>query len=482
MLLIPNMQKHTHTLKKHPLHHILLILISLAPLTANAGMLLKLYQQALDTNPALLGKTYAIDRATAQEDQAFSKLLPQVSAIGSYSLNRFNQQAGTSQQTRGTQTGTFYYDGLRGTVQARQALFDLPSYLRYKSAQEATQQTEQELEAYRMELAGEVLDRYLQVLEASDQVTYITSEKEATTSQINQLREMVQRQMATITDLYEAEAYYQTLNTQEIEAQNEKAVGLERLRELTGISLDAVAPMSKEQLPPVPENLDKWVQDAIHNNPNLAALQHAIESASKQISGAKAEHLPKLDLQLVETYSDQGYDNRQLGPYDVSSANLQLTIPIYEGGRVDASTREAAARYQMAKQQYNEVRRKIERETRTSFMNAAASHARIASTGQEVEAQNKSYEAQQTGYDLGVSTIVDVLNNRRLLYKANIERLKARYDYNRNLISLRIWAGGLTVADIEDIDAWFIPVSSEQAPQDISRKPKGNPPDFSDEK
>ena len=172
------MQKFIRTQKKSRFHLIAAILMCLAPLSAHAGLLLKLYQQALDTNPTLLGKTYAIDRATAQQDQAFSRLLPQVSAVGSYSLNRFNQQ------TNGTQIdgSAVNYDGLRGTVQARQALFDLPSYMRYQGAKAATQQTEQELEAYRMELAGEVLDRYLQVLEANDQITYVVSEKEATTS------------------------------------------------------------------------------------------------------------------------------------------------------------------------------------------------------------------------------------------------------------------------------------------------------------
>ncbi len=323
-----------------------------------------------------------------------------------------------------------------------------------------------------MELAGEVLDRYLQVLEATDQITYVISEKEATTSQIEQLREMLQRQMARITDLYETEAYYQTLNTLEIEAKNKKAVGLERLRETTGISLDEVTPMGNEKMPEVPVNLNKWVQDAIQNNPNLAALKYAIESSSELIASSKAEHLPKLDLQLLETYSDQGYDNRQLPAYNVGSASLQLTIPIYEGGRVNASVSEAVARQQIAKQEYNEARRKIELETRTSFLNAAASHARIASTGQEVEAQNKSYEAQQIGYELGASTIVDVLNNRKLLFKARVDQLKARYDYNRNLIALRIWAGGLSIADIEEIDGWFTPDNGKQASRDLSQKIK----------
>lgn len=428
---------------------ILAILICLSPLPVHAGLLLELYQQSLDTNPTLLGRAYAIDRAEAQQDQAFSRLLPQISATGNFSYNKFDQHDRL--------TDVRYYDGIRGSVQARQALFDLPSYLRYQGAKATTRQTEQELDAYRMQLAGEVLDRYLQVLEANDQITYVIAEKEATDSQIKRLRKMQQRQMVKITDVYEVEAYYQSLNTLEIEAQNEKAVGLERLRETTGVSLDAVAPLKKEQFLPVPESPEKWVQDAIENNPSLAALQSAIDSANKQISSTKAEHLPQLALQLSQTYSDQGYDNRQLPPYDVGIVSLQLNIPIYEGGRVTAATREDIASQQIAEQQFYQVRRQIERETRTSFLNAQASHARIASTAQEVYAQNKAHEGQKRGFQLGVSTIVDVMNTRKRLFKARLEHLQARYDFIRNLIGLRIWAGGLSIANIEEIDAWFSP-------------------------
>ena len=444
-------------IKKHRSAHFLAILICLAPLSANAGLLLDLYHESLNSNPTLLSRTYAIDRAMAQEDQAFSGLLPQISANGNYSYNRFKSQ----------QAGTQHYDGLRGTVQARQALFDLPTFLRYQGAQAATQQSEQELNAYRMQLAGEVLDRYLQVLEANDQITDVVSEKEATNMQLKRLRQMHERQMAKITDVYEVEAYSQALNTLEIEAQNAKAVGLERLRETTGLSLDSVAPLGKGEFPPVPENIAKWVEEAIQNNPNLAALKYAIESADKQISSTKAEHLPQVALQLSETYSDQGYDSRQLPEYNVGTVSLQLNIPIYEGGRVNAATREAYARQQMTKQQYIQVRRQIERETRTSFLNAEASHAQIASTSQEVYAQNKAYEGQKKGYQLGVSTIVDVLNTRRRLFKARIEHLQARYDYIRNLIGLRIWTGGLSIVNIEEIDAWFTPTTQPLPPVQI---------------
>ena len=70
---------------------ILAILICLSPLAGNAGLLLELYQESLISNPTLLGRTYAIDRAMAQQDQAFSQLLPQISASGNFSYNRFDQ-------------------------------------------------------------------------------------------------------------------------------------------------------------------------------------------------------------------------------------------------------------------------------------------------------------------------------------------------------------------------------------------------------
>ena len=425
------------------------ILISLFSLSAHAGLLLELYQKSLTSNPTLLGRSYAIDRAMAQQDQAYSRLLPQISATGNFSYNRFDQRRADVER----------YNGVRGSIQARQALFDMPSLLRYEGTKATTLQAEQELDAYRMQLAGEVLDRYLQVLEANDQITYVISEKEAVESQIKRLHKMRQRQMVTITDVYEVEAYYQSLITLEIEAQNEKLVGLERLRETTGVKLKAVAPLNKKQFLPVPKNSDKWVQDAIENNPSLAALQYAIESAAKQISSTKAEHLPQLALQLSQTYSDQGYDNRALPAYDVGVVSLQLTIPIYEGGRVNAATREDVARQQIARQQFFQVRRQIERETRTSFLNAQSSHARIASTSQEVSAQNKAYEGQKKGYQLGVSTIIDVMNTRKRLFKSRLEHLQARYDYIRNLIGLRIWAGGLSITNIEEIDAWFSPAA-----------------------
>jgi outer membrane protein TolC len=114
-----------------------------------AGALLDLYQQTLDSNPSLLSRKYTIDQAEARQDQAFSRLLPQVSATGSYSGNSFKNDGFPTEN----------YDGLRGTVQARQALLDAPSYLRYLGSEAATHQSQEEYEAFQMELGGDTHQR-----------------------------------------------------------------------------------------------------------------------------------------------------------------------------------------------------------------------------------------------------------------------------------------------------------------------------------
>jgi outer membrane protein len=409
---------------------------------AHAERLGELYELALANNPAYKAREFGVEQAQAQQVQARSALLPQLSAFGSYSTNDYDDDRVSNTD----------YTGKRSGLQARQALFDLTSYFRLESSRGVVAQREEEREAARQALAGEVVDRYLEVLQATDEVGYLQSEKEATLSQLQRLRFMEERQLAKVTDLYEVEAYHQGILTREIEVHNAVAVALERLRETTGLAVSTVAPLSRRDLPAVFGAEQQWLEDAVANNRTLVALRHAIEAARDLVSSERARHLPQIALTGTYTDSDQGYDNRAVPGYDVGSVGVQLTMPIYEGGRVSGTVSEARARYNIALQQYEQALREIQRETRTAFLDAQASHARIASTANEVAALEKVLDAQQKSYALGVSTVVDMLIAQRRLFRSRSDNSKARYDYLRSLTGLRIRAGTLTAADIEEID------------------------------
>jgi outer membrane protein len=307
-----------------------------------------------------------------------------------------------------------------------------------------------------MSLATDLVDRYLEFLQATDEASYVQSELDLTDGDTQRIRRLYERAMAKVTDLYEVEAYYQTLKTRELEIHNAQAVALEKVREVVGISVANLARLTKEELPSVPGPSDQWVANAVIHHPAIQALQHAMDAAAKNIASQWANHLPLLSLQMSGIYAKNGgFDNRQLDPYTVGTLGLQLNMPLYSGGSVKAAEREAIARFEMTKYKHMQKQREIERETRTAYLNAQTGYSRIASTAREVEARVKARDGQQRGYELGAATIVALLESKKNLLKSRFAYARARYDYIRSLVALRVWGGTLSRADLEEINSWL---------------------------
>lgn len=454
----------THTKTHTTMGYRVLFVLALAILSPVAeaaegppASLLQLYDLALASNPVMDGRKYAVVQAEAQHDQARSKLLPQVSAVGNITWNELTQDT-TNAITRQTTDFTSQYQGLRGVVQARQALFDLASYRAYEGTGFTIKQAEQDLDDARMGLATDLVDRYVECLAAHDEAKYMQSELDLTDGDMQRMRRLYERAMAKVTDLYEVEAYYQTLKTRELEIHNAEAIALEKVREVVGIPVIDLARLSKEELPPVPGQPDQWVTNAVTRHPAIRALQHAMDAAAKGIASQWANHLPLLSLQMAGIYAKNGgFDNRLLDPYTVGTLGLQLNVPLYSGGSMKAGEREAVARFEMMKYKRMEKQRAIERETRTAYLNAQTGHSRIASTAREVEARIKARDGQQRAYELGAATIVVLLEAKKNLLKSRFAHARARYDYIRSLVALRVWGGTLTRTDLEEINSWLGP-------------------------
>lgn len=436
------------------------MLTLLAPAAARADQpsadLLELYDLALATNPAVEGRKYSVVQAEAQQDLARSKFMPQVSATGNISWNEFTQEVSNRLTGQATDLTT-QYQGLRGIVQARQALFDLASFRAYEGSGFAIKQAEQDLEDARMGLATELVDRYLEVLQAQDEAMYVLSELEVTDGEMKRIRRMYEHAMAKVTDLYEVEAYYETLKTRELEIHNAKAVALEKVREVVGGSVADLAQLTKAELPSVPGQSDEWVANAVARHPAIRALQYAMEASAKTIASQWANHLPQLSLQASGIYAKNGgFDNRPLEPYTVGTLGLQLNVPLYSGGSTAAAEREAIARFEIVKRKHIEKQREIERETRSAYLNAQTGYARIASTAREMGARVKARDGQQRGYELGAATIVALLEAKKNLLKSRFAYARARYDYIRSLVALRVWGGTLTRSDMEELNSWLL--------------------------
>ena len=417
-----------------------------------ADNLLDLYDLTVSSHPIVKGYEFSIEQAKAQKDLALSKLLPQVSAVGTKSWNKMTQPS-----TAGLGDHNSDYPGTRGIIQAKQSLFDLPSFLQWQGADSVVLQSEFELDAARMSLVADLVERYFQVLEQEDKLHYIQGEKNLTESDSKRIKRMSELQLKRITDLYEVEAYYQTLLTEEIQIQGDHEIALEKLHEMAGRLVTDVKPLNLQVVPQPSFEVTQVVEEAMTKHPSLRAMSYGLEAADKQVDSQRAGHLPQFSLQLSETYADNsGYDNRVNPRYEVGTVGVQVSVPIFSGGGIEAGVDSAIAKYHVSLEKRNEKLREIEREIRTAYLQLKTSYARMASTAKEVDAREKVTEGQSKNYQLGVITIVDLLEVKKDLLKSYFELSKSRYEYVKQWVALKLWSGSLQRSDVEEINGWLV--------------------------
>jgi outer membrane protein len=428
----------------------LLCLCVLVAADAPAEDLLSLYRSVLTDNPQLRARELGVVRAGADTDVARSKLYPQISLQSSASANDYTARYPTRSLNEN-------YAGNRTVVSARQALLDIPSFYRVRGSEAVVMQAGKEAEQVRAELFGQLADQYLNALQAQDELAQLQIEIEAAERQVDRLRAMREREMATVTDLAEAISWRQQLATREIDARNKADAARVRLREMTGRDPGELSKLVVRDFPAVPGSELGWVDAVLSHNAMVASRRAAVDASRLAVDAARAEHLPQVSLYFQRNQSNQNTDYSPLNySYVINSVGVELVVPIFEGGRVSASTASAVAQLSIANEQLEGARREVERDTRLLFANAGADRARIDSTTAEVDALTYTVKAQQRGYELGVVTVIQVLDARRRLLRSRVDQAKARYDYLRDLIGLKLRAG-LTEADVADFNRWLAP-------------------------
>lgn len=411
--------------------------------------LLGLYRSAASDNPSLKVRSLTIARTQAEARVAESRLYPQISLQSSYSHNDY-QASGTGMS----------FNGQRTTLIVRQPLVDIASRHRHDAAQVAIGQAESEAQQARGELFAQLADQYLALLESFDEIRRLKAEKEAATRNVDRLQAMRAREMARVNDLAEAIAWTQQLAIQEIDAMNKEAAARVWLREIAGIDPGVLPVMTRQSFPAVSESEQYWVNSALAAHPGLSARRQGVEANRQSVAAARAEHLPQLVAFYQRNETNQDIDNSPRPRFSVDSVGLELKIPLYEGGRTSAAERVAQRQLDIANEQLEGITRQVEREVRLAFASAVANRARIDASDAQVDALVQTVKAQERGYELGVVTVVQVLDARRRLLRARSDQSRARYNYLRDLIALRIRGGVLTEADVAEFNRWFGPQPS----------------------
>jgi outer membrane protein len=189
-----------------------------------------------------------------------------------------------------------------------------------------------------------------------------------------------------------------------------------------------------------PADIDQLIADAFAKRPEILALEFQSESAEKL---HRAEH-----DQLYPTISALGAfgdspvrDDRVYGPYGAVGVNVE--IPVFNGFLYSAKSHEADLRAQAATQRLMDLRNRISRDVRTSWLTASTAFDRVSVSEQLLAQANTALDLAQTRYKLGLSSIVELSQAQLQQTQAEIGSAQAGYEYRLALSVLRYQTSGL---------------------------------------
>ncbi|RUO18397.1 outer membrane channel protein TolC [Aliidiomarina haloalkalitolerans] len=439
--------------------------LGLSVIPAQATDLTDIYRLALENDPRLLRAAADRDSAKAGVDVSRADWWPQINLGVNYSDSKSDGINTTDDGfvVRTTNTTSFSQE-----VSLSQTVFNLGTWRATGITEKQAYQAEVNYLLARQQLMLRVTNAYFAVLQAQDSLEFVQAEKRAIERQLEQTKHRFSVGLTAITDVHEAQAQFDNAVAQEIQAQNRVEITLEGLREITGRQHSDIFRLNTERFEPVrpdPQGVERWIQLAHDRNLQLLISRSGLEIAEQRIELARAGHYPRVSLNA--SYSNRDQDTSSAaGSRNVSGLNsrnigLQLTLPLYSGGRTVASTEQARADYVSVSQTLEENRRLVEREVRSAYFDVVASISSIRAFEQAVISAESALNATQVGLEVGTRTIVDVLQSTRNLFNARRNLSEARYTYVNRILALYQAAGIISESDLLTINDGLVAPQSQ---------------------
>ena len=441
---------------------------------AHAESLRDIYELALENDAQLKAEEAQYLANLEQEKLTRSALLPQVNANASYTdadqtqegLSRDFQVPGLPIIDTRTNIDT-QTEGWQ--VSLNQALFDLPAWFTFKSGKEFTKQAEATFAANQQNLIVRVVEAYLLVLRAQDNLEASKASERAFERQLEQSQQRFEVGLIAITDVYEAQAAYDLAGVNRIVDENNVQVALERLSVLTGQqhgNLHVLDPDFKINLPQ-PADRAAWVDFALENNFNLQAAIHGEEVARQLARANKMQHAPRISGNYLYSETDTEGDLTRFpetgleippdGNTELDQWQIRLDVPLYTGGAISANRRRAAQEFNAARENRINLTRNTVTNARSLYMTVVSDAQRVAARRQAVISSKSALDATQAGYEVGTRNVVDVLNAQNTLFAAQRDYYNGRYDYIINMLRLKEQAGLLSPEDVIVLDSFLNP-------------------------
>ncbi|MEM9054187.1 MAG: TolC family outer membrane protein [Pseudomonadota bacterium] len=164
-------------------------------------------------------------------------------------------------------------------------------------------------------------------------------------------------------------------------------------------------------LPAQSETLQEALDQAFRTNPALEAQRAELGVAREQLKQARGARAPSVDLSASAGY--ESLDSNQpiafgTGDRPLSSAQLQATLPIYTGGRIDAGIEQAKAGIVAADAQLDGVAQDLILDVVIAYVDVLRDREAILIRANSVALLEEQLRAATDRFEVGFATRTDV--------------------------------------------------------------------------
>lgn len=337
-------------------------------------------------------------------------------------------------------------------VQLTQPLFNLAALAQMRQGMAQGDRSEAVFHSSTQELLVRVMQGYVDVLFAQDNLEALEAESRAYHEQLALNKRSFEKGEGTITDTLESRSSYEISEAQIIEARDTLELSKRKLEVLIGDPIKSPKDLVRlgrqfRTKDLIPSAFELWREMAMSNNPEIRASEHAVEVARQEYEKQKAAHYPVVSAvagwsqQKSQTYVaiNQNAINSQVG--------VQISMPIFAGGEISGKSTQSMANYEKAQAERDQVRDRVLTELRKQYDLVRSARQRVDVLSRAVESATELTKAMRQSIRGGQRVNLDALVADRKLANTRRDLAQAKYNYLLSGLRLKQMAGNLELTD-----------------------------------
>lgn len=423
-----------------------------------AANLLESLHAAQSSDAQFAAARNALEAGQENVVQGRALVLPKVTLTGNATRIHSDYSAGneSSKSPSTNQAGNTAGYALSLT----QPIYRAEAWAGYDQQKLQTELAKIQYKSAEQDLILRVARAYFDVAQAEEKIRQINAQKDAVAQQLASAKKSFEVGVSTITDVDSAQASFDVLLAQEIAAQNDREIKYQAYEQLTNLDPKAVSPVSDSIVPglPQPADMGSWISRAEAANYSVQSQRMTLDIARYEIDKYRAETAVAVDL--VASYGDKRDGNgvSKSGGLDTTKTaqvGIQMSIPLYTGGARSSQFRQALSKQEQQRNLLEAARLTAVQSTRQAFLGMQNGSAQVKALEQSLRSSKSLLDSTTLGKDVGVRTIVDVLNAQQQFFATRYDLTVARYNYLYARLQLAAAIGGLSEMDVQDTNRWL---------------------------